>query len=115
MIIEDLFQGKNPPTNEEVLAKLMESIVDEEMALSNLISSEADKINAFVGKGLDFPTSPTNQEIVSFNQSTHRVMESISMKEWLLLKKLETVLLLLEKFKLEHKHKDRSDSFRDGE
>ncbi|WP_442597924.1 hypothetical protein [Neobacillus sp. D3-1R] len=97
MIIPNVLQDKNPPSNEEIIAKLMESIAEEEIALANIISSEADKINAFVGESLDFPTSPTNQEILAFNQSIHRIIESVLMKEWLLLRKLETVISLKEK------------------
>lgn len=98
MIIQNFLQDKYPPTNDDIIAKLMESIAEEEIALANFISSEANKINAFIGKNLDFPTSPTNQEIIDFNQTVHKIIESLLMKEWLLLRKLDTVILLKEKF-----------------
>lgn len=109
MIIPNIFQGKNAPTIEEVIAKLLESIAEEELALANIISSEADKINAFVGKNLDFPTSPTNKEILDFNQSIYRVIESVLMKEWLLYKRLETIISLKEKE--EHRHSVNNNNF----
>lgn len=76
---------------DETIIDLMESIAKEELALSHLINSESQKINAFVGKNLNFPTNPTNSEILTFNQSVNRMIDTVLMKEWLLLKKLETV------------------------
>lgn len=107
MIIPDVLQGKNPPSTEEVIAKLLESIAEEEIALANIISSEADKINAFVGENFDFPTSPSNKDIIAFNQSIYRIIESVLMKEWLLLKKLETVISIKEK----EDHRKYNDHF----
>lgn len=108
MIIPNVLRDKNPPSNEEIIAKLMESIAEEEIALAHILSSEADKINAFVGKNLDFPTLPSNKEIIAFNQSTHRIIESVLMKEWLLLKKLETVISLKEKMEYgKHFHQEK--------
>ncbi|MDP4147723.1 MAG: hypothetical protein Q8936_25195 [Bacillota bacterium] len=115
MIIPNVLQDNNPPSNEEIIAQLMESIVKEEIALANLISSEADKINAFVGENSDFPTSPTNQEIVAFNQSIHRIIESILMKEWLLLKKLETVISIKDKLGNEKSNNEYFQEFEEEE
>jgi hypothetical protein len=118
VIIPDVLQGKNPPSNDEVIAKLMESIADEEIALANIISSEADKINAFVGENFDFPTAPSNKEIIEFNKSIHRIIESVLMKEWLLLKKLETVISIKDKIENEkckdHSYKKCEDESSDG-
>lgn len=100
MIIPNVFQGKNGPNKKEVITKLMDSIAEEEIALASIISSEADKINAFVGKNLDFPTSPSNRDIIDFNQSIYRIIESVLMNEWLLFKKLETIISLKERIEL---------------
>jgi hypothetical protein len=76
----------------EVMIDLLESIALEEIALSHIMNAEAEKIQAFVGECLDFPTNPTNHEIVKFNKGVNRLLETIVMKEWLLLKKLENVI-----------------------
>lgn len=70
----------------------MHSVAQEEYALLSYLQSEAKKIEAFAGKDLDFPTCPTSLDILEFNQSTNQMVDSILMKEWLLLRKLETVI-----------------------
>lgn len=77
---------------ENVILELMDSVAKEELALSNLLNSESKKIDAFVGSHLNFPTYPSNKDILEFNRSIHKIVESILMKEWLLYKKLETIL-----------------------
>lgn len=79
------------PSLDETIIDLMESIAKEELALSHLVTSESNKIKAFIGKELDFPTYPTTAEILTFNYSVNKLMDTVLMKEWLLLKKLETV------------------------
>lgn len=91
MSIPTLLKGQNRPNSEEIIIDLLESIAKEELALSQLITSESIKINAFIGKELDFPTQPTTAEIIKFNYSVNKLMDTILMKDWLLLKKLETV------------------------
>ncbi|KIL74721.1 hypothetical protein [Bacillus badius] len=82
------------PNKKEVAIDLLESIALEEIALSHLMNAEAEKIQAFVGECLDFPTNPSNKEIVKFNKAVNQLLETIVMKEWLLLKKLENVIEL---------------------
>jgi hypothetical protein len=76
----------------KVTIDLMESIALEEIALSHLINAEAEKIQAFVGKHLTFPTCPDTNEIIMFNKSVNRMIDSVLMKEFLLLRKLETTM-----------------------
>jgi len=83
------------PDKKEVIIDLLESIALEEIALSHVLNAEAEKIQAFVGKCLDFPTKPNNYEIIKFNKSVRNLIETVVMKEWLLLKKLEDVLEFL--------------------
>jgi hypothetical protein len=97
MIIPNINKGENTPTLDEAITKIIDSVAEEEMALAQLISSEANKINAFVGAFSDFPTSPTNLEIIKFNHSIQKIIDSVMMKEWLLYKRLEVVLTLLDK------------------
>ncbi|MCH6268423.1 hypothetical protein [Neobacillus citreus] len=85
---------------EKVLFKLIESIAKEEKALAKLIKAEADKIKAFVGKKGNFPTKPCNDDILDINHSVRQMLETIVMKEWLLLKKLENTLEVLKKEKI---------------
>ncbi|WP_416829201.1 hypothetical protein [Ectobacillus polymachus] len=83
------------PNRKEIIIDLLESIALEEIALSHLLNAEAEKIQAFVGECKDFPTEPTNCEILQFNREATRFVETILMKEWLLLRKLENVLELI--------------------
>lgn len=92
------------PTFSEAVIDLFESIALEEIALSHLINAEAEKVQAFVGKRMDFPTRPTNLQIVKLNQSVTKLMDTIVMKEWLLLKKLENVMELSEE--IEHEFEE---------
>lgn len=80
------------PNRKEVIIDLLASISLEEIALSHLMNAEAEKIQAFVGKGLDFPTNPSSYEIIDFNKGVCQFLETIIMKEWLLLRKLENVI-----------------------
>lgn len=88
-------EGKHRPNFNEVIIDLLESIALEEMAISHLINAEAEKVQAFVGKDLNFPTCPTNREINLFNHEVHKLVDRIVMKEWLLLRKLEDVINLM--------------------
>ncbi|CAM3720963.1 hypothetical protein [Mesobacillus zeae] len=83
------------PSQVEVVVDLMESIALEEIALSHLLNAEAEKIQAFVGECLDFPTKPSTCEIIMFNKEVVQFLETIVMKEWLLLRKFENVTKLI--------------------
>jgi hypothetical protein len=87
----------NDDNLQNVLVNLIESVAQEESALAHLIKAEADKVQAFVGKHCDFPTHPSNNEIIKLNRSVTQLLESIVMKEWLLLKKLEDTLEFVKK------------------
>lgn len=89
----------------ESIIQIIKSVALEEIALAHLIDAEADKIKAFVGRNFNFPTHPSSKEVVQFNQTVSQLMETILMKEWLLLKKLETALRL--------KEKEHGDEFED--
>jgi len=94
------------PDKKEVVIDLLESIALEEIALSHIMNAEAEKIQAFVGECLDFPTCPSNEEILLFNKSAGRLLETVVMKEWLLLNKLQDVLEFASRFKCFKKHHD---------
>ncbi|MFD2443227.1 hypothetical protein ACFSO7_04430 [Bacillus sp. CGMCC 1.16607] len=90
------------PNRNEVIIDLLESIALEEIALSHIMNAEAEKIQAFVGKCHDFPTNPTSCEIIKFNKGVTQLLETIVMKEWLLLRKLENVLEFHDKDSCSH-------------
>ncbi len=96
------------PNKKEVAIDLLESIALEEIALSHIMNAEAEKIQAFVGKHLDFPTHPKSRDILKFNKGVNQLLETIVMKEWLLLKKLENVMEFIDKDK--HHDDDESSS-----
>lgn len=99
---------KNRPSLKETVIDLLESIAVEETAIANIIRAEAKKISAFLGEKGNFPTNPSNVDIVNFNQGISRILETVLMKEWILLKKLETVLQIDSSY-FEGK-KDRSEA-----
>ncbi|WP_202908613.1 hypothetical protein [Halalkalibacillus sediminis] len=80
------------PNRKEVIVDLLESIALEEISLSHLMKAEAEKIQAFVGECKDFPTDPSSEEIIQFNRNMNQFLETIVMKEWILLRKLQNVL-----------------------
>ena len=84
-------KAKHRPTLEETIIDLLESIALEEISLSHLMNAEAEKVQAFIGKDADFPFCSNYKEIITFNQSVNQLMDTMVMKEWLLLKKLEHV------------------------
>jgi len=82
---------KHRPDLDDTIIDLLESIALEEIALSHLINAEAENLQAFVGKDLDFPSNPSNSDILRFNVTVLRLMETLMFKELFLLRKLETV------------------------
>lgn len=106
MSMPQIPDGKHRPCFSDVIIDLLESIALEEMALAHLVNAEADKLQAFVGKDLDFPTCPTNNEINKFNYGVQKLMDVIVMKEWLLLRKFENVIHCIEHDEIAHCHED---------
>lgn len=92
MSMPEIPKNKHRPSIEETIIDLLESIALEEISLSHLINAEAENLQAFVGEDLDYPTDPSNSDILRFNVSILRLMETIMFKELFLLRKLETVM-----------------------
>ncbi|OEF97786.1 hypothetical protein [Desulfuribacillus alkaliarsenatis] len=105
MSMPQIPESKYRPTYEETIIDLLESIALEEISLSHLMNAEAEKIQAFVGKSANFPMCSSYQEIITFNQSVNQIMDTMLMKEWLLLKKLEQVIQI-DKRRKAASHKD---------
>jgi len=92
MSMPEIPKHKHRPNIEETIIDLLESIALEEISLSHLINAQAETLQAFVGEDLDFPTNPSNSDILRFNVTIQRVMETIMFKELFLLRKLESVI-----------------------
>ncbi|BBI32690.1 hypothetical protein [Cohnella abietis] len=76
----------------DALSQLVKSIAIEEEALATLMRAEADKTLAFVGKERDLPTQPSTSEFIQFNQTVTQILDSILMAEWIMMKKIDTVM-----------------------
>ncbi|GIN74129.1 hypothetical protein J14TS2_46040 [Bacillus sp. J14TS2] len=81
----------NNTSRQEVIDHLLESIIHEEMALANLLNAGASKIHAFIGNDFNFPTQPSNQEIITLNKSALHLLRTAVVKDWFLLNKLEEI------------------------
>lgn len=79
---------------EESIITLIDSVAREEDALVKMINAAAEHIETFSGKKQDFPTSPTNTDILEFNKSMNKFMDSMLMKHWILLKKMDKIVEL---------------------
>ncbi|SES10907.1 hypothetical protein [Salipaludibacillus aurantiacus] len=79
------------PDLDETVIDLLESIALEEVALSHLLNAEAEKIQAFLCK-FHKCDKADYKELISFNRTVNSTLSSIVMKEFLLLRKLETTL-----------------------
>jgi len=83
---------------------LLESIALEETALSHLLNAEAEKIQHFICH-ISSCTPP--DVLIDFNVVVNETLETIIMKEWLLLRKLEKVTRLFDK-RIPPKHHSHS-------
>ncbi|MEK8132664.1 hypothetical protein WMW72_32765 [Paenibacillus filicis] len=90
--MQDENQLNKPRSLDEALTHLVNSIAIEEEALATLMRAEADKTLAFVGKNRELPTQPSNSEFIQFNQSVTKLLDSILMAEWMLMKKIDSVM-----------------------
>jgi|GEM_PF-5195033 len=82
------------PTRAEVVIDLLKSIAMEEVALANVLDAEANKVRAFVGQFQDFPLQPSAAQVLAFTVQVFRLIDTVVMKEWLLLRKLREVAYL---------------------
>lgn len=73
----------------DAFRELVKAVALEEAAIARFIQAEANKIEAFTGKGNLFPTSPTNQQITDFQNAIGRVLEALNEKQKLLIRMME--------------------------
>lgn len=82
--------GENRPNCHETMIDLLESIALEEMAIAHLMNAEGEKLQEIVKR--------FGSEDIYFCQlelgcrSTHSMINSLIMKEWLLINKMNSVL-----------------------
>ena len=82
------------PSYNQVLIDLLESIALEETALAHILNAEAEKIQKFIHTTSGC-TPP--HVLIDFNTTVNETLETVIMKEWLLLRKLEKVVRLMVK------------------
>ncbi|MGE5456010.1 MAG: hypothetical protein ACM3O4_02785 [Ignavibacteriales bacterium] len=92
MSMPEIPENKHRPNLKCTVIDLLESIALEEISLSHLLNAEAEKIQAFVGKGLDFPLCSNYKGVVAFSKLSVDFLEKIIMKQWLLTTKLNKVI-----------------------
>lgn len=89
------------PNLYQTIIDLLDSIALEEIALSHLLNAEAEKIQKF----LCHTSSCTPTDILlEFNVGVNETLETVIMKEWLLLRKLEKVTRFFTKQFSSHCH-----------
>lgn len=78
-----------PPSRDEVINLLLQSIALEEAALAALINTEAERVQLLSGT---FAEPVTFDEVLSLQRSVADVLQAVVRKEEVLLRKLTTVL-----------------------
>lgn len=90
MSMPQIPEEKYRPTLCEAIIDIIKSIALEETALSHIMNAEGERTQALIKK---FECSCSDEkycELASSIKQTEKIINTIIMKEWLLLKKLET-------------------------
>lgn len=104
MSMPQIPEEKHRPCLKETVIDLLESIALEEIALSHLVNAEAEKIQTFLHVIKDSHSCCKGEELIKFNASIGKIIDTVIMKEWILLKKLESVMQI--DYKDHHKKDD---------
>lgn len=89
MGMPEIPDGKNRPSMKETIIDLFESIALEEMAISHILNSQGEHLQAIIGKFRCSEISLCDVNIAT--RSTHQMLVDLIMKEWLLLNKFNYV------------------------
>ena len=81
--------GVNRPTTEEVFIDLLESIALEEMAISHILNAEGEKLQAVLASFKNNKTDVCGLHKISAN--INQTIGDLIIKEWLLLKKFNSI------------------------
>lgn len=92
MSMPQIPEEKHRPCLKETVIDLLESIALEEIALSHLVNAEAEKIQAFLHTIKESHSCHKGDDFIKFNESIGKIIDTVIMKEWILLKKLESVM-----------------------
>ncbi len=92
----------NLPSIKEVVIQILESVALEELAMAHIINAEGEKMQAIVKE-----ISEKNlccSCIQSLFKNTHSTLNSLIMKEWVMLTKLSTTLEIYNNFEDDCEH-----------
>lgn len=90
MSMPQIPEGKNRPTFDETIIDLLESVALEEMALSHIMNAQGEKLQEMIKK---FCCNKINFCDLEYScKNMQGMMNSLIMKEWLLLTKLGTIM-----------------------
>ncbi|WP_270170785.1 hypothetical protein [Paenibacillus sp. SYP-B4298] len=92
MKTNERISSQNTPTIHDAVTHLIESIASEDKALSRLLNTEAEHILAFSQENIQHEKGLDLTAIIKFNQSVIQFMDTVVMAEWILMKKLDTML-----------------------
>ena len=92
MGMPEIPDGKNRPSYHETIIDLLESIALEEMAIAHIMNAEGEKLQEITRRfgchELHFP------QLEDGCRSTHDMVNSLIMQEWLLLNKMNSILAI---------------------
>ena len=95
---------------EATINKLLEAIVLEEKALADILETKAANIKGFVGESPSLQSESKSSDVLLFSQTIKNIVDQILLKEWLILKNIETVIQLKQKLQAQesdHENKNR--------
>ncbi|RXZ80755.1 hypothetical protein EBB07_17370 [Paenibacillaceae bacterium] len=82
-------------TKNESISLLLSSIAMSELAMSHLINAEAEKIQAFV-QHAHCSMNVNTKTFIQFNHSVSKLINAITMEQWLSLNKLDRIIQLID-------------------
>lgn len=110
MEIKGRISSQTIPTIHDAISHLIESIAAEDKAISRLLSTEAEHILAFSKESINHEAGLDLSAIIKFNQSVIQFMDSVIIAEWMLMKKLDTVLHMQLDTSLAQQYKTSTDT-----
>lgn len=78
-------------SREELINHLLLSVSMLERSMAVFLQSEAEHLQAFTGEQGNFPTAPSNKQIVEIQQCMGRMMDILSENQKLVLQTLEVL------------------------
>jgi predicted secreted Zn-dependent protease len=97
---------------EDIIEELIQSIVNEEHSLSQILRSEAKKIEKIIKQ--KEKNDLCISTIEKINDSSKSILDTVLMKQWLMIKKLESIRSLSdyhERSTKDHHFEDLEDTF----